>query len=491
MLFNSFHFLFFFIAVTLTYFALPHRGRWGLLLIASCYFYMCFVPEYILILFFTIAVDYAAGLLIERARGGRRTAYLVLSLLANVGVLAVFKYFNFLNGNLQALAELLNWNYPVENLKLILPIGISFHTFQSMSYTIEVYRGRFPAERHFGVFSLYVLFYPQLVAGPIERPQNLLTQLREAHAYDDGRVMDGLRLMAWGLFKKVAIADRLAVFVDPVYNNVQGHEGAPLLLATVFFAFQIYCDFSGYSDMAVGAAKTMGFRLINNFNHPYASTSIRDFWSRWHISLSTWFRDYLYIPLGGSRAGPLRWEMNILLTFLVSGLWHGANWTFVIWGLLNGFYLLAERWTENFRDRLAVRIGLDRLPALRNFIKVAATFSLTSFAWIFFRAASVSDALYVVTHLTSGLSSLPLRWGDGTFMRANIYLGHSAKDFLMAVAAVLLLETVQTVQRRQAKCLQTPPARREIHFWVTVTALLFGILFFGVTADVPFIYFQF
>jgi D-alanyl-lipoteichoic acid acyltransferase DltB (MBOAT superfamily) len=297
MLFNSIQFLIFFPAVTALYFGLPHRLRWAWLLAASCYFYMAFMPSYILILGFTIVIDYFAGLAIENAEGRRRKLFLAASLAANVGVLVVFKYFNFLNANLKGLAEALRWNYPVESLAILLPIGLSFHTFQAMSYTIEVYRGAQPAERHFGIYALYVMFYPQLVAGPIERPQNLLHQFREVHRFDYERVASGLRLMAWGFFKKIVVADRLAVPVNLVYGEPEKHTGLALLVATYFFAYQIYCDFSGYTDIARGAARVMGFELMKNFDRPYAARSVAEFWTRWHISLSTWFKDYLFFPL--------------------------------------------------------------------------------------------------------------------------------------------------------------------------------------------------
>lgn len=295
MLFNSLDFLIFFIIVTTLYFVIPHNKRWILLLISSCYFYMAFVPIYILILGFTIVIDYFAGILIENSEGKRRKLFLILSLIANIGVLAVFKYHNFLNENLTFLMHGFGLSNPIPYLSIILPIGLSFYTFQAMSYTIEVYRGNQKAERHFGIFSLYIMFYPLLLAGPIERPYNLLPQLRIKQDFEYTRVVEGLRLMLWGLFKKLVIADRLAIYVNAVYNNYEAHNGTTLILASIFFTFQIYCDFSGYSDMAIGAAKVMGIKLMNNFNRPYFSRSMSEFWKRWHISLSSWFRDYVYI----------------------------------------------------------------------------------------------------------------------------------------------------------------------------------------------------
>ena len=342
MLFNSFNFFIFFPVVTTLYFLLPHRFRWALLLGASCFFYISFIPAYILILALTILVDYYAVIQIDKSQGRRRKLFLIFSIVITCVILFIFKYFNFFNSNISSLAAFLHWNYPIKYLNIILPIGLSFHTFQSLSYVIEVYRGNQKPEKHFGIYALYVMFYPQLVAGPIERPQNLLHQFWEKHSFDYENARTGLMMMLWGLFKKVVIADRLSVYVNAVYDHPHQFTGLPVILATIFFAFQIYCDFSGYSDIAIGAARVMGFRLMTNFSYPYSSQSIGEFWKRWHISLSTWFKDYVYISLGGNRVSIRRLYFNLLITFLISGLWHGANWTFVIWGGLNGLYLIVE-----------------------------------------------------------------------------------------------------------------------------------------------------
>lgn len=394
MLFNSFNFLVFFPVVTLLYFLLPQKFRWGLLLIASCFFYMFFIPEYILILAVTILIDYLAAIFIVRSEGKKKKYYLIASIVSTCLVLIIFKYFNFFNANFKSIAALFHLNYPVEFINIILPIGLSFHTFQSLSYVIEVYRGNQVPEKHFGIYSLYVMFYPQLVAGPIERPQNLLHQFYEKHYFDAGRVSQGLKLMLWGLFKKVVIADRLAIYVNAVYNNSDHHSGLSLGLATIFFAFQIYCDFSGYSDIARGAAKVMGFELMVNFRRPYFARSIAEFWKRWHISLSTWFRDYLYISLGGNRVSAWRRYFNLFITFLVSGFWHGANWTFVIWGGLNGLYLIMEIWFKDIKESLN---SLRYFKTVTNYIlPILVTFVLSCFAWIFFRAGSLEQSLQII-----------------------------------------------------------------------------------------------
>jgi len=499
MLFNSLQFYFFFPIVTLAYYLFPHRYRWALLLAASCYFYMAFIPAYILILCFTIVVDYFSALLIEGSQGPRRKQYLVASLCANVGALVIFKYINFANNNLAALAGWLHWNYPIHALHIILPIGLSFHTFQSMSYTIEVYRGHQKAERHFGVLALYVLFYPQLVAGPIERPQHMLHQFHEKHTFDYDQVTSGLRLMLWGFFKKMVIADRLAHLANPVFNHPTDYPGPLLLLATVAFGYQIYCDFSGYSDIAIGAARVMGFTLMTNFDRPYFARSVSEFWRRWHISLSTWFRDYLYIPLGGNRVPRWRWYFNLMVTFLVSGLWHGANWTFVIWGGLHGAYLVFSIQTQTARARIAKWIRLDDMPALHAAWQAVTTFSIVCFAWIFFRANTLADAAYIITHLFRGFGTTSLAMLSdqlfttlGTNLQLKILYPHVTgfQILLIAAAEVVLLEIVEILQRHgtvEGLIGGRPPWLR----WAGYYAMAINILLLGVFEQSAFIYFQF
>ena len=382
MLFNSLQFLFFFMVVTPTYYLLPaQRLRvWLLLLLASCYFYMSFVPAYILILGGTIVIDYFAGIRIAQSSGRKRKAWLISSLIANIGILAYYKYANFLLHNLGVLVHVAIPNYDLPFLEIILPIGLSFHTFQAMSYTIEVYRNNQLPERNFLVYALYVMFYPQLVAGPIERPQNILHQFHEYKRYDWDNVKHGLTRMLWGFFKKVVIADRAAIAVNYCYDHIPQLSGLALLGGAVLYSFQIYCDFSGCSDIAIGAARVMGIRLMENFERPYGAPNITTFWTRWHISLSTWFRDYLYIPLGGSRCGPLRKRFNLLLTFLLSGLWHGARWTFVVWGMLHG--LLATIFPSRRRSGYAIQGTLHKsLYTLVTFFAVTTLLGIFPCAW--------------------------------------------------------------------------------------------------------------
>lgn len=484
MLFNSLSFLIFFPITTAIYFCLPHRARWAWLLLCSAAFYLAFIPKYLLILLLVIAIDYLAGLAIESAKGGWRRAFLIVSLVANIGLLALFKYFDFLNANVHALSEFLHWNYPIHNLGWLLPIGLSFHTFQSMAYTIEVFYGRQRAERHPGYYALYVLFYPQLVAGPIERPQNLLPQFRQIHAFNSDRIYSGLRLMLWGMFKKVVIADRIAVIVDAIYGHPQAWGGAWLVIATYGFAIQIYCDFSGYTDIAIGAARVLGIRLMTNFDRPYASRSVAEFWRRWHISLSTWFRDYLYIPLGGNRVGPIRWAINILIVFLVSGLWHGASWTFVIWGALHGAYILLSRWTLTLRQKFWDATGLNQFPAFTDAWQIFTTFNFVAFAWIFFRAQSFASAKWIAGHLARS----PILMHP-TYV-TNVLPPFDRFDLIVLAAIVFILEMIQWA-RTKPQLMQRFFAQPKWIRWPAYYALIVTILWIGNLGSRSFIYFQF
>ena len=437
---------------------------------------MAFVPIYILILGFTILIDYFSGIYIEKAIGKKRKLILLFSLIANIGVLAIFKYFNFLNENLSFLMHGFGSANPIPYLSILLPIGLSFHTFQAMSYTIEVYRGHQKAERHFGIYSLYVMFYPQLVAGPIERPQNLLHQFREKYNFEYERVVEGLKLMLWGLFKKLVIADRLAIYVDTVYNNPMHHGGMTFIVATIFFAFQIYCDFSGYSDIAIGAAKVMGFKLMTNFNQPYFSKNISEFWKRWHISLSTWFKDYLYISLGGNKVSIPRWYFNLFLVFLISGLWHGANWTYIIWGSINGFYLIFTIISQGFRDKMNKLTGLKRIPVLYHSSQIFITFLLACFAWIFFRANNVNDALVIVKKISTFSGSI--------FMENPSMMIYS----LSAIFFLLIVEFKKEYYKGEFSFF------KHKNWFVrnlSYASLVIMILLFGVFDGGQFIYFQF
>lgn len=465
MLFTSLQFVLFFIIVTTLFYLLPHKFRWFILLLASCCFYMAFVPVYILILGFTIVVDYFAGLYIERNNGHKRKALLILSLVANIGVLCFFKYYNFINENISVLLSGWHSKTPFPFLTILLPVGLSFHTFQAMSYTIEVYRGKQPAERKFGIYALYVMFYPQLVAGPIERPQNLLPQFHAKHQFNAANVSSGLQQMLIGFVKKLVVADRVALYVDNVYNHSATQSGKSLALATVFFAFQIYCDFSGYTDIAIGAAKVMGFDLMQNFKRPYLAVSLTEFWRRWHISLSTWFRDYVYIPLGGSSVKHYKKFINISVVFLLSGLWHGANWTFVIWGALNGLFVIAES---------IFNVSSKRSNWLSTIVKTAVTFLLISVTWVFFRSSSIENALYILSKIIHF---------DGSLVAGN---DHYYYAFLV-VAVLMLFEIISEYKPGLYKLLPNTFVSRCAYY----VLLCVIILQFGVFNGGQFIYFQF
>jgi D-alanyl-lipoteichoic acid acyltransferase DltB (MBOAT superfamily) len=479
MLFNSLQFAIFFPLVVLLYFSLPQRQRLLLLLVSSCAFYMAFIPAYILILFITIGIDYVGGIYLDRWGGNARKAILVASILSTCAVLFVFKYFNFFTENFVSVANLLGWHLPKFVANIILPIGLSFHTFQSLSYVVEVYKGRQKPERDFITYATYVMFFPQLVAGPIERPQNLLHQFAERHPFDTDRIASGLRRMAWGFFKKVVIADRLALYVNDVYGHPRNFNGLQLTLATFFFAYQIYCDFSGYSDIAIGAARVLGFRLMENFNTPYYSRSISEFWHRWHISLSSWFRDYLYNPMVFRLVSPLGWCVTILVTFGVSGLWHGANWTYVVWGLLNGFYLLAGGATERLRNRFFGLLGIGEQSKVRMASQIVSTFFLTCIGWVVFRARNLGDIGYILTHFWRN-------WDFHSITTEQFLL----RQMPVAVLGILVLETVQLAKlkvRVRDLILGVPWYPR----WAIYLSFVFVVIMFGVFRSTQFIYFQF
>jgi D-alanyl-lipoteichoic acid acyltransferase DltB (MBOAT superfamily) len=437
---------------------------------------MAFVPIYILILGFTIVVDYFAGILIENAQGKKRKSYLIISLVANIGVLCIFKYYNFLNDNFGFLMKGFGLENPIPYLKILLPIGLSFHTFQAMSYTIEVYRGKQAAEKHFGIYALYVMFYPQLVAGPIERPQNLLQQFRTEHHFDSNRIYEGLKLMLWGFFKKIVIADRLALYVNAAYDNVNHTDGWSLLLATIFFSFQIYCDFSAYSDIAIGTARVMGFDLMRNFNRPNLSRTTAEYWKRWHISLSTWFKDYLFFPMGGSKVSTLRRYYNLMVVFFISGLWHGASWTYVIWGCINGFYLVFALVTQKQRTRFNEWIGITKFKTTHLVISITTTFLLVTFSRVFFRSNTIHDAFTVVKKMFTFTGSI---FSQGTSILVYSFF---ALGILIAqeIKAEFFADKFSLSQHQ--------------NFWIRngyYALLIMMILVLGVYDGGQFIYFQF
>jgi len=470
MTFNSLQFLVFFMVVTLWFFRLKNqKGRILLLLIASCYFYMSFIPEYILILGGTIVIDYIAGLLIEKNEGSARKAWLVVSLIANIGILAVFKYYNFFIDNIHAGALFFGKPATLSMLKIALPVGLSFHTFQAMSYTIEVYRKNQKAEKHFGTYALYVMFYPQLVAGPIERPQNVLPQLKEFRAYNWDNIKEGIARMLWGFFKKAVIADRLAMAVDRTFSHSHESSSVALLVGILFYYFQIYCDFSGYSDIALGAAKVMNIKLMENFNQPFFSKNMGDFWRRWHISLYSWFYDYVFNPLIISlrNLGQVAIVISLLITFFLSGFWHGAAWQHIVYGLIHGAALIYEYFTRKQRKQL-----FGKLPKnVANVIGISSTFFFVMFTRIFFRAENMQAALDYFR-------------GVFSFAGCSNYIGMNRTEIVFSIVLICTLLW-------REKMLPQHLISSNKRFYFYAISIIVICYYLGVFSENQFIYFQF
>lgn len=470
MVFNSIPYLVFLPLMVLVFYLTPHRFRWIPLLAGSCLFYMWFVPKYILILLITIVIDYSAGLLMEKYgdQPKRKKTFMVISITCTLLVLFIFKYLGFVNDNVVKLCQSLGLDVRT-SVKLILPIGLSFHTFQSMSYVIEVYRGNQKAERHFGYYALYVMFFPQLVTGPIERPGNLLRQLHEEKGFSTDHLTRGLRLILFGFFIKMVVADNLGVYVDMVYSNPLEYNSLSVWMVMVFYSFQIYGDFFGYSTIALGSALLMGYEISDNFKTPYLSRNIAEFWHRWHISLSTWFRDYVYIPMGGSRVKWSRWAWNIMVVFVLSGIWHGANWTFLLWGLAHGLLHIVEngRWGAKHGKQAAAK------GKTSSFLSLPLIFLLVTLFWVFFRATDIHNIKEVFqaafTQFQGGqhLAIDPKVWGFlGVFVLSDIVLFNKRFD---------------------TWCQGKPVVLR----WTVYAVLAFCTIAFSSVENFPFIYFQF
>ncbi len=480
MLFNSLDFIIFFPIVVAMYFALPHRFRWVLLLLASYYFYMCWNYKYVVLILITTSINYLCGIGIGRSkRKAFRVFFLTTGLVVSLGILFFYKYFNFFGESLNVIFNQFNIFYRIPTYNILLPVGISFFTFQTLSYTIDVYKGKQPVEKHLGIFALYVSFFPQLVAGPIERSTNLLPQFRKENNLTWENVRDGVAEILWGFFKKVVIADRLSEYVNTVYNLPGDYQGPHFLIATLFFSVQIYCDFSGYSSIAIGTARVMGYRLMVNFRRPYLASSVRDFWHRWHISLSTWFRDYLYISLGGNRvATKWRHQFNIFVTFLVSGLWHGANWTFVIWGALHGFYQISANWTKAWREKMNNALGLTKRPRFYLTLQRLITFTLVYFAWIFFRARSLSEALNIIGKMKVMSYDKPL----------NLFFFQA--DFYISIFLILFLLVVEILEEKYELYARIRTLSA-VYKWGLVSVMAITLFVLGVWKTMDFLYFQF
>lgn len=488
MLFNSYQFLVFFPVVVLVYFIIPRKIRYVWLLIASYYFYMSWNAKYALLLLTSTAITYISGLLLAaiQPKGHRqvvgRKIVVAASFLSNLSILFFFKYFDFAIENINAVLAAFHVELLHPQFDILLPVGISFYTFQALSYTMDVYREEVAAEKNPLKYALFVSFFPQLVAGPIERSKNLLKQINEEHRFSYERMCDGLMLMVWGYFMKLVIADRIAIFVDNAYSTKVLYDGRYLLLASILFAFQIYCDFAGYSTIAIGAAKVLGFDLMENFDCPYFSETVAEFWRRWHISLSSWFRDYLYIPLGGNRKGKFRKYLNTMIVFLVSGLWHGANWTYVIWGGLNGIYQVIGSALQPVKQ-WEMRRKIWKIP------KILVTFVLVDFTWIFFRADSLQQAGSVIDRIFH--MNDPKLLANGMLFD----LGLNKQNFVVIGVALCILLLADLVKYNGVKMREVILNRNIVVRWGMILVAVAVILTFGIWGSgyeaTNFIYFQF
>lgn len=487
MLFNSPEFMIFFPIIFILMLLIKGRLRWGLLLVASYYFYMSWRIDYIVLILISTVIDYIVTWLMDKTDNQRsRTFYLIISLIVNLGLLFWFKYLAFFAASTNQALMFIGVDGRLNVPALLLPVGISFYTFQTLSYTVDVYQRKIKREPNLIIFALFVSYFPQLVAGPIERSKDLLPQLRALqhksllHAPD---IAIGLRLMAWGMFKKIVVADRLALYVNPIYSDPDSFRGAAIILATIFFAFQIYCDFSGYSDIAIGAARILGVKLSQNFNAPYFARSIADFWQRWHITLSTWFRDYLYIPLGGNRVSEWRWQLNIIIVFAVSGLWHGASWTFIVWGLIHGIMYLINHYLvitlPSFDDSPAI------FKRMIHIIQMTIIFVIVCIAWMFFRAANLTD---VITLMTNAIDFSNTGW---QYPWQAINVASSKLNIILCLAGMMIVIAVDALQEwipsKWVMNAHIAPIR-----YIAYGFLLFAIAFFGlVGGEQQFVYFQF
>jgi len=497
MLFNSLDFMVFFPVVVLLYFLIPHKLRYIWLLLASYYFYMCWNVKYALLMLLSTAVTYLSGRLMEsfRRQPWRQTRKIKCQKLCvagsfaiNLSILFFFKYFNFAFDNLSYFLSLVHIHLKQPEFEILLPVGISFYTFQALSYTIDVYRQDIHAEKNFLRYALFVSFFPQLVAGPIERSKNLIKQFYEVHRFEYQRVKDGLLLMLWGFFMKLVIADRITILVDQVYSSWERYDGLAILVATVLFAIQIYCDLGSYSNIAVGAAQVMGFQLMENFRQPYFAVSVADFWRRWHISLTSWFRDYLYIPLGGNRKGKLRKYFNLMIVFLIGGLWHGASWHYVAWGGLNGFYQVIGDITKPLRERIISILKINKGCFSYRLMQRMITFVLVDFTWLFFRADGFKAGIMMLKQIASEFELGALI--DGSLLK----LGLNGKNIIVALLSIGVLWLVDWCRTR-GSIRHWLDQQNLVFRWGMYYAAMFAIIIFGVYGleydSSAFIYFQF
>lgn len=494
MLFNSLDFLIFFPIVVLVYFIIPKKIRYIWLLVASYYFYMCWNAKYALLIGVSTLITYLSGLFLGKIqREGLRKLVVAVSFISNLGILIFFKYFDFILDNINLVLQKVDAQLVSNPFDIILPVGISFYTFQALSYTMDVYRKEIEPEKNPLRYALFVSFFPQLVAGPIERSKNLLMQVKSVDkikVWNYDRIANGLVLMVWGLFQKMVIADRISIFVDTVYGNLHAVGSMETIFAAIGFSIQIYCDFAAYSTIAIGAAKVMGFELMENFDTPYFATSIKEFWRRWHISLSTWFRDYLYIPLGGNRKGKIRKFFNLLVTFLVSGLWHGASWNYVVWGGLHGMYQILGEILAPIRAKIVRITKTNKNVFSYKLGQILFTFSLTTLTWVFFRAKTLGEAVYFFKRMFT-------RWNPWVFFNEGLYdFGLDRVEVNILFVALIIMFLVELVKYTKNKVISDFIMEQNLWFrWGTVIGLIAAILVYGeygITFDSnQFIYFQF
>ncbi len=494
MLFNSIPFLIFFPVVVGLYLVLPKKARYIWLLVASYYFYMSWNPKYVVLILITTVVTYLMGILIGKDKNtGRRKLYMILGLILNFGLLIFFKYFDFIIGNINVILKAANVSIIENPFDFILPVGISFYTFQAIGYCIDVYRGETEPEKNFIKYALFVSFFPQLVAGPIERSKNLLAQINEIgkrRLYTREGIVSGFGMMLWGLFMKMVIADRVSIIVDALFNKTFMIGTFDGMVGAAAFSLQIYADFAGYSAIAIGAARIMGFELMENFNTPYFATSIADFWHRWHISLSTWFRDYVYIPLGGNRKGKARKYLNIMITFLLSGLWHGASWSFVVWGALHGFYQIIGDLIKPLKEKADKVLGFRKTTVGYRIGQILITDVLVAFAWIFFRAGDMKTA---VTYI----GGIFTRFNPWVFFDKSFYeLGLDFTETHILMFAIIMLLAVSIVRYKKKTDIGNFLLNQDLLFrWVVFIVLIVMIITFGEYGtefdSAKFIYFDF
>lgn len=496
MVFNSIKFLIFFPITVLVYFIFPQKYKYIWLLISSYYFYMCWNVKYAFILFISTIITYLMGILIDKSRQIQlenksilyKKLILITGISLNLIILFYFKYTNFLIINLNKILEIVKIKLVIPKADIIMPIGISFYMFQSLGYIIDVYRENIKVEKNFGKYALFVSFFPQITSGPIGRAKELLPQIHKPNKFNYENMKNGLLLMIWGFFLKLVLADRIAVIVNQIYNNYMDYAGFEILIATVLFAIQLYCDFDGYSNIAIGAAQVMGFKLMNNFEQPYFAKSVKEFWRRWHISLSSWLKDYLYIPLGGSRCSKVKKYRNIMITFLISGLWHGSSWNYVIWGFLHGVYQVLDDLTMPLKNKLNTIFKIKTECFSYRLFQTICTFIAVDFAWLFFKAPSALNALKIIKQMFSKFN--PWILFDGTLYN----YGLDQKDFRLMIYSIVILFVVDLLKSkmkiREKISKQNIVFRWSLYFIGIFAVLIFGIYGPGYDAS-QFIYFQY